>query len=325
MPAARPLDLPAAESSQLARRLRRAHRLRERGDQGGGDDQHAVGDRDRDVLVVGVHRDGHARGQRPGRGGPRRRRDAVEAFERGGQRLDEGVRHVDRRRRDVGVLDLRLRERGDARRAPLHRLLPAIQQPRLDALPEDADLLRLVGEVHGEVRLLPVAEDAQALELAPLDVDEARRVRPASRAHLGLRHRLLLRASELLLDLQLDRQAVAVPSRDVRREPSVHGARLHDDVLQDLVERVPEVNVAVGVGRPVVQHEARAPGVVRQQLAVEVQLAPAPQHLRLALGKVRAHRKVGPGQVQRRFVVHRGAATVPAVLRPFKAPGPETD
>jgi hypothetical protein len=32
---------------------------------------------------------------------------------------------------------------------------------------------------------------------------------------------------------------------------------LDDDVLEDLVDRVADVDVAVGVGRAVVQHEAR--------------------------------------------------------------------
>jgi hypothetical protein len=34
--------------------------------------------------------------------------------------------------------------------------------------------------------------------------------------------------------------------------------RLDDDVLEDLVDRVADVDLAVGVGRAVVQHEARA-------------------------------------------------------------------
>ena len=38
------------------------------------------------------------------------------------------------------------------------------------------------------------------------------------------------------------------------------GAAAHDDVLQDLVQGVPDVDVAVGVGRAVVQDEAGPPG-----------------------------------------------------------------
>ena len=60
------------------------------------------------------------------------------------------------------------------------------------------------------------------------------------------------------IDLQFDRQAVAVVADDVRRIESGHRARLHDDVFQNLVERGAEVDVTIGVGRPVVKHELLA-------------------------------------------------------------------
>ena len=43
----------------------------------------------------------------------------------------------------------------------------------------------------------------------------------------------------LLLDLPFDRQAVAVPARHVVRVVAEHLVRADDDVLQDLVQRVP--------------------------------------------------------------------------------------
>jgi hypothetical protein len=61
-----------------------------------------------------------------------------------------------------------------------------------------------------------------------------------------------------LLDLVLDRQAVAVPARHIGRVETGQRLGADDDVLEDLVHRVADVDVAVGVGRAVVQHEARA-------------------------------------------------------------------
>ena len=104
--------------------------------------------------------------------------------------------------------------------------------------------------------MLPVAEDPEPLKLFGHHADEALRVGAAGSSHVGERHLPLPRA-ELAIDLQLDRQPMAVVSRHVRRVEPRHGPRLHDEVLQDLVERGAEVNLAVRVRRTVVQNEAR--------------------------------------------------------------------
>ena len=49
----------------------------------------------------------------------------------------------------------------------------------------------------------------------------------------------------LFLDLPFDRQAVAVPARHVGRIEAGQVARLDDDVLQDLVDRVAGVQLAI--------------------------------------------------------------------------------
>src|SRR3546814_16098164 len=71
------------------------------------------------------------------------------------------------------------------------------------------------------------------------------------------RHVVLVLAAGavLLLDLPLDRQAVAVPAGHVDGLPPGHVLRAVDDVLEDLVQRVADVQVAVRVGRPVMQDE----------------------------------------------------------------------
>ena len=69
------------------------------------------------------------------------------------------------------------------------------------------------------------------------------------------------------LDLPFDRQAVAVPARHVVRIVAAHLERAGDDVLQDLVQRVADMDVAVGIGRAVMQHEFFAAGGGGAQLA----------------------------------------------------------
>ena len=93
-----------------------------------------------------------------------------------------------------------------------------------------------------------------------------------------------------------------------------HRPRLDHDVLEDLVERGPHVDVPVRVGRAVVEDPAGAALPARPQLPVEVRRVPAAEELRLPLGQVRPHGEVGPREVEGRLVVHETgncAAVVP--------------
>ena len=250
------------------------------------------------VVQRRAHRDRQRRRQGPRRGGPDRHRD-LDAFrqlaaERAADllRVARGIGHVDRGRHLVLVLDLRLGQRAAAVEAPVHRLHPAQQVAVLDHLRQRADLVGLELEVQRAVRIVPVAEHAQPLEVAALHVDLLGRVFAAllpERGGIQLGPDL----APLLLDRDLDRQAVAVPARDVGRIEAGHRLRLDDDVLEDLVDRMAKVDRAVGVRRTVVQHEARAPGAVGAQLRVEAFRLPARQRLGLALGQVAAHRERG--------------------------------
>ena len=214
-----------------------------------------------------------------GRDRPRRRRPD-EHRRRGAGRVREARRkvrpalrrerevHVDRRRDVRLVLHLGVGERRAAVDAPVDRLLAPVDEVLLDEGAQGADDRRLVAVAHREVRPLPVAEDAEALEVLPHLPDAALREAAALPAHVGHAHPAP-RAPAAAVHLQLDRQPVAVPPRHVGGVEAGHRARAHHEVLEDLVERRPEVNPAVGVGRSVVQDELRrappAPGGSRRR------------------------------------------------------------
>ncbi len=224
--------------------------------------------------------------------------------ERGGQRGTVGSEEgdVDRRRLAVGVLDLELGQRRAAVEAPVHRLQPAVDEAALDDALQDADLAGLVAEVHGPVRMLPVAEHADALEVGHLLRDLLGGVGAALFLHLGARQC----TAKGLLDRVLDRQAVAVPTRRVARVEAGELARLDDHVLQDLVGGVADVELAIGVRGAVVQNEAW-PAVARvAQSLIGAFVAPLLHPTGFATGQVAAHRERRVGEVQRRAVVDRG-------------------
>src|SRR6185437_11449097 len=101
-------------------------------------------------------------------------------------RIDSVIRHVDRRRDLVAVLDLRLRQRRGAVEAPVHRLGAAHHVAVGDDARQRAQHVGLVAEIHGAIRLLPVAEHAQALEVVALGIDLLGGVFAASSLSPGL-------------------------------------------------------------------------------------------------------------------------------------------
>ena len=206
----------------------------------------------------------------------------------------------------VVILDLRLGERGLLHRRPHHRLGAQIQRPVHHELHELLGDHRLGAEIHRQIRIVPVAGDAQPLELLALDVDPAFGEFAAFRAQLVDRHVVLGLAlgPVLLLDLPFDRQTVTIPARHVAAVLAHHLLRADHHVLEDLVERVADMQMPVGIGRPVMQHEGRPP-LLLAQLLIDPDRVPPRQPIRLAFGQARPHRKIGLRQEQRVFVFGR--------------------
>ena len=157
------------------------------------------------------------------------------------------------------VLDLGFGEGGAVVDAPVDGLEAAVDEAFFEEAVEGLESAGLVVAGHGLVGLVPAAEAADALKLRGLQVNVLLRVGAAGLEDRGDRH-LELFAAQLLVDLDLDGQAVAVVAGNVGRVESGHGLRLDDEVLQALVEGVAEVDGAVGVGRAVVEQVGGAAG-----------------------------------------------------------------
>ena len=195
----------------------------------------------------------------------------------------------------VLVLDFGFGQRRAAVKAPVHRLESAEHETLGHDLRQRANLVGLGAEVHRRVRTVPRAEHAEALEVLALPVDLFGGPGARLGDHLARRQVLAV----LLLDLDLDRHAVAVPARHVGRVETGHRTALDDDVLQDLVDRGPHVDVVVRVRRSVVQYPARPAHRGSADLLVDLLLVPLADPLRLALREIAAHRKRRVREVQR--------------------------
>ena len=254
------------------------------------------------VVELPVHRHRQVGGQGPGGGGPDRHRQplagTVELGRQGLRQRYHREGHVDARGGvTVGILQLRFRKRGARTGAPVHRLEAPVDVPRQHHAAEHLDLGGFVAAVQGEVRGVPVAPDAPAAEALLLDRHLLEGVGVGAAAQLDRREAAALLAAKALQHLQLDRQAVAVPTRHEAGLASVEQGVFVEDVLEDLVEGVAHVQGAVGVRRSVVKGEYRA-GVALAQAPVEIQLLPEGLQLRFAHPCVGPHREGGLQQVE---------------------------
>ncbi len=263
---------------------------------------------DQHVIDVRTQRHRQRSRQRPRRGGPDRHRHFHASrqldTEAGRQRLGiaRGVGHVDGRRGLVLVFDLGLGQRRATVEAPMHRLGATHQVAVGDDLGQRTDLVGLEVEAQRLVRVFPIADHAQALEISALQVDLLFGVLAALLPEL-LGIELDPDLAPLLLDRDLDRQAMAIPARDIGCIEAVEVTRLDDDVLEDLVDRMAQVDLAIGIRRAVVQHEQRATLRVFTKLRVNALLFPTCQDARLTLGQVAAHREFRCRQMEGGFVI----------------------
>src|SRR3546814_3702422 len=97
--------------------------------------------------------------------------DRVSALQFFDRRVRDLERDVDLRRDDILIFDLGLGERGLFDRRPHHRLGAAIEHVVRGEFEQFADDGRFGLIIHRQIRMVPVAADAEALELLALGVD----------------------------------------------------------------------------------------------------------------------------------------------------------
>ncbi len=209
--------------------------------------------------------------------------------------------HIDRRGGLFFVLHLGFREGGLGPVAPEHGALGTIDEAFFQELGKGAHDVGLIGRREREIGVLPVTENAEALEGLALDVDEL--------AGISLRTRADFSRGEVLGfldDFELDGQAVAIPAGDVRGVEAGHGLGLHDEILQHFVQRGAHVDVAIGERRAVMQDELRASGSLLHDALIKATRFPFGQALGLASDEIRLHGEVGLRQADGVFVVLLG-------------------
>src|SRR6516162_9828040 len=96
---------------------------------------------------------------------------------------------------------------------------------------------------------------------------------------------------------------MTVPAGNVVRFSACHLVRAHNNVLEGLVERCADVDIAVGVRRPVVENEFGPSLAALTESPIEILARPASQNLGLLLRQTSPHGKIGLGQIESARVI----------------------
>ena len=145
--------------------------------------------------------------------------------------------------------------------------------------------------------MIVISKTAQTLELRHL---VAHMLHGIVRTVLPQLHRFNGTAfhADRLHSLQLDGQTVGVPAGHIGGAEAAHILVLNDKILEHLVERRAQMDLAVGIGRTVMQHILGLAFVACNHFPIEIFFLPVCQGLRLTLGQVSPHREIGFGQIQ---------------------------
>ncbi len=148
---------------------------------------------------------------------------------------------------------------------------------------------------HGEVRIVPLTENAESFEVARLALQRVLSVL-ATDATESLDAQVVLLLAFLIerfFDVRLDRQSVAVVTRNVGCVEAHHRARFDDEVFENLVHRCAEMDVGVRVWRAIVHDELRPALTRAPDQMVEIELIPLLEAHGFALRQICFLRKGG--------------------------------
>lgn len=131
-----------------------------------------------------------------------------------------------------------------------------------------ADFGGLESGVHSGISVFPISEDAQAFELLGLNLNELAGVLPASLAHFR-GGKVFGRFS---LDCEFNRQSMGIVAGHVGAVVTAEGFVFDHEILKSFIQCGPDVDRAVGVGRPIVKEEfgASPSGVLDKGIDIDL-------------------------------------------------------
>ena len=153
----------------------------------------------------------------------------------------------------VGVFHLCLRQGGAAGNTPINWFFTSVNKTLFDDISKEAQLISFVFFFECEVRVIPVTKYAESFELSALMVNVFAGVSFTFASDFCRGGIFPAGFTKLLNHFEFDGQPVAVPTRHIRYIFTPHGLEFQDDILENFIERGPDMNVTIGKGWSVME------------------------------------------------------------------------
>ena len=96
---------------------------------------------------------------------------------------------------------------------------------------------------------------------------------------------------------------MTIPARHIISVHTQHLMRAIDDVFEDFIQRRAHMNVAIGIGRPVMERILRLSLTLLTQALIEPNFSPPREPFRFFLRQASPHREIGFGKEKRVAVI----------------------
>ena len=197
----------------------------------------------------------------------------------------------------IRIFNLGFCQSSFAMRAPINRLQAFINIAFLGHFGKSADLRSFKIGIQSDIGMIPIAGHAQTTELFLLRFHIAQCKLFAAVAEHQLIGIATIQAQSIDR-LGFNRQTMGIPAGHVRRVITAHRFIFNDHILEHFIQSMAQMNIAVGIRRPVMEDEFWLAGVLFQNAAVNAHFIPLLQNSRFLLRQVAAHFKIGLRQIQ---------------------------
>ena len=257
------------------------------------------------VFQIGVQGHSHVSRHGPRGGGPNYHVSlfAFSSFRSLAIILNQGHLYENSRSLLLAVFNFSLCQSSFAMRAPVYGLFTLVDIALISHSAEHTNLLSLKAVVQCYIGVIPIAQHTQTLEVLTLDINPVQREIMAFAAQ-SQNIQLFTVQAQLLNAGVLDGHAVGIPAGYIRCIKALGIFIFYNDILQNFVQSSTHVNLAVGIGRAIVQHKFGMSCMQCLLLVINIVFLPELQKIRLALGQTSAHRKLCFRQIQCFAVIH---------------------
>ena len=157
---------------------------------------------------------------------------------------------------------------------PVHRFGSFMQMTCFNDFAQGTNDVRFKTKIHSEIRIIPFAKYTKTFKIFSLTIHLLVRIFTTGiTKNFGINFHASL--TYLLLNVQLNRKTMTIPTRHIRRIKTTKRFGFNNDVFEHFINRVTDVNIAIGIRRPIVQNKLFTTSARLAQFGVKPHFSPA--------------------------------------------------